>query len=89
MYLTPTAPRTKVLCEKLQADMLMLLSPLEPFLSTSTEPQVVQFSPDMLKLLDVIVRGVNEGLEQVIEVLVTACSWIGAVKSGSDPVRVR
>lgn len=79
-----------MLCEKLQAEMLMLLStPLEAFFSTSTVPQPVQFMPVMLNLLEVAVRGVNEGLEQVTEVLVTACSWIGAVKSGSAPVRVR
>lgn len=68
---------------------MLLSTPLDPFSSTSTVPQPVQFSPVMLKLFDVVVRGENEGVEQMIEVLVTACSWIGAVRSGRALVRVR
>lgn len=70
--------------------MLMLLSsPLAVFFNTSTVPQPVQSRPAMLKLLDAAVSAVNEGLEQVIEVLVTACSCTGPVKSGRAPVRIR
>lgn len=70
--------------------MLMLLSaPLAAFCSTNTVPQPVQVSPVILKLLDRIVRAVKEAVWQLMDVLVTACSWIGPLRSGSAPVRTR
>lgn len=70
--------------------MAMVLSaPLGAFCRSSTVPHDVQISPAMLKLVEVVVRAVKLGFEQVIAVLLIACSCMGPLKAGSAFVRVR